>query len=138
MEKVCVVSQSTQFPDSYDAIITAVRRRFPGAVALATICAATRNRQAELVRIAKKTEALVIVGDKKSANTLRLVKLARTLNPTFFIQTAAQIRPARLRLFRCIGLTAGASTPNFVIEAVRNKLKAIPPDSVCNIRKEIT
>lgn len=125
LSKVCLVSQSTQFPDSYAAVAAAVRRRFPGAVVFETICTATRNRQADLLRMADKVDALVIVGDRKSANTQRLVKLARLLKPTVFIQTARQIAPGRLRRFQSLGLTAGASTPDFVIEAVRKKLETI-------------
>lgn len=125
LSKVCLVSQSTQCPDCYAQVAAAVRRRFPDAIVLKTICRATRNRQKELVHIAAKVDALVIVGDTKSANTMRLVKLARTLKPTIFIQTAGQIVPGRLRRYKTVGLTAGASTPDFVIEAVRIKLETL-------------
>lgn len=124
---LCVVSQSTQFPHDYDAIATAVRARFPKAeiVVLDTICESTRNRQNELLAIAETVDAIVIVGGSHSANTLRLVELAKTVRPTFHIQTADQIDPAAWRGFRRVGLTAGASTPSFVIEQVRAALEKL-------------
>ena len=63
------------------------------AVVLDTICDATKNRQRELVRIAGRTDALVVVGSRHSANTLRLVRLARRLRPTFHIETAEESPP---------------------------------------------
>jgi (E)-4-hydroxy-3-methyl-but-2-enyl pyrophosphate reductase len=123
---VCLVSQSTQFPAAYAGIAAAVRRRFPDATVLDTICKSTKNRQQELVKIAAETDALVVVGGLHSANTLRLVELARTLRPTFHVQTADQIGPADFRGICTVGLTAGASTPQFIIEQVRTKLEGMP------------
>ena len=125
MDPVCVVSQSTQFPDAYDEIARAVRHRFPNAVILDTICEATRKRQTELVRLADEVDVLVVVGGRNSANTLRLVELARTLKPTFQIETAAQLDPGPLKGYKIAGLTAGASTPDFVIDEVRRLLESL-------------
>jgi 4-hydroxy-3-methylbut-2-enyl diphosphate reductase len=122
---VCVVSQSTQFPESYADIARAVRRRFPDAIVLDTICEATRKRQTELVRLAGEVDVLVVVGGRNSANTLRLVELARSLKPTFQIETASQLDPQQFKGYIIAGLTAGASTPDFVIEEVRRLLESI-------------
>lgn len=122
---VCLCSQSTQAPEDFRRTACAVRARFRDALILGTICDATKDRQAELARIASKVEALVVVGSRQSANTLRLVRLARRLRPTFHIEGPEQIQPGRLRRFQSVGLTAGASTPDCIIRAVRQSLQAI-------------
>jgi 4-hydroxy-3-methylbut-2-enyl diphosphate reductase len=126
LQRVCLVAQSTQFTVSYGRVADAVRRRFPGSVVLDTICRSTKNRQRELVAIAGRVDAIVVVGGAHSANTMRLVGLARTLRPTFHIQRSDQIQPAEFRSLKAVGLTAGASTPAFVIEKVRERLERIP------------
>ena len=125
LHSVCLCSQSTQFPEDYRAIADAVRRRFPDAVILDTICDSTRNRQAELLKIAQEADAIVVVGSRHSANTLRLVELARRHKPTFHIQTPDEIRAEDFKGFRTVGLTAGASTPDFVIAETRDRLESL-------------
>lgn len=125
LERVCLVSQSTQFPFAFDQMAAAVRERFPSAVVLDTICESTRNRQAEVVRMAGEVDAFVVVGGSHSANTMRLVELARSLRPTIHIQTAAQLQPSALGTARVVGLTAGASTPSFIIDDVRATLERL-------------
>jgi (E)-4-hydroxy-3-methyl-but-2-enyl pyrophosphate reductase len=123
--RVCLVAQSTQFPDAYARVAEAVRGRFPGAVVLDTICASTRARQDELKAMARHVDALVVVGGAHSANTVRLTTLARSLRPTFAVETAAELRAEDFTGFKAVGLTAGASTPPFVIEAVRKRLETM-------------
>ncbi len=125
IEPVCLVSQSTQLPVCYARIAAAVRRRFPGATILDTICKSTVNRQKELQEMAASVDAIVVVGGAHSANTARLAEYARTLKPAFLIQTASQLDPADFRKFKAVGLTAGASTPEFIIEEVRKTIEKI-------------
>ena len=120
---ICLVAQSTQFPFAYAEVAEAVKQRFPNVVVLDTICDATKNRQREVEQLAAECDALVIVGGHHSANTLRLVELARTFKPTFHIETAAELRREDFSAFRCVGLTAGASTPDFLLDETRNMLE---------------
>lgn len=120
---VCLVSQSTQFPFYYEKTAKAVLRRFPDAEVLDTICKSTKNRQGELLEIAGNVDAMVVVGGLHSANTVRLVKLAQTLKPTFHIQTSDQLKAEQFRNFKTVGLSAGASTPAFIIKDVKKKLE---------------
>lgn len=122
---ICLVSQSTQFPLDYEEVANTIRARFPDTVVLDTICESTKNRQNELVNMAASVDAIVVVGGSHSANTVRLVELARTLKTTFHIQTAEQIKPELLRDYKIIGLTAGASTPKFIIEEIQQTLEKI-------------
>jgi (E)-4-hydroxy-3-methyl-but-2-enyl pyrophosphate reductase len=130
---VCLVSQSTQLPVAYMKITEAVRGRFPDAVVLDTICKSTKRRQEELVGIAANVDAIVVVGDTHSANTRRLVELGQSLGkPTFHIQTRNQIDRDSMKIFRVVGLTAGASTPSFVLEDVRKTLEEISDDDAAS------
>ena len=126
LDRVCLVAQSTQFPDEYHRIADAAKRRFPGVEVLDTICEATKARQGELKELARVTDAIVVVGGRHSANTIRLAALARTLRPTFHVRTADDIDPSDFADFRGVALTAGASTPDEVIEGVRRRLNEIP------------
>jgi len=125
LPRACLVSQSTQFPEFFEAVASALRAHSRDAIILDTICAATRNRQQELLDISNRVDAIVVVGDLHSANTLRLVELAKSRRPTFHVQTEADIESSHLQGFRSVGLTAGASTPSFLIKAVQLKLEAI-------------
>ena len=122
---VCLVSQSTQLPIAYRRMVEAVRARFPDTVVLDTICRSTENRQRELIDMAEWVDALVVVGGRHSANTLRLVELAGSLKPTFHIETYGQLSPEKLQGFKTIGLTAGASTPAFIIEDVKQNIERL-------------
>jgi 4-hydroxy-3-methylbut-2-enyl diphosphate reductase len=123
-QPICLVSQSTQLPLAYDEIINAVHQRFPNAVILDTICKSTKNRQQELLDISENVDAIVVVGGSHSANTVRLIELAKTIKPTFHIQTADQLQQKDFKDFEAIGLTAGASTPDFIINEVQARLES--------------
>lgn len=125
LQRVCVVSQSTCFPTSYAEIAAAIRRRYPDAEILDTICESTKTRQSELLELARNVEAIVVVGGAHSANTLHLVELASNLRPTFHIQTRQQLDAEKLSHYRIVGLTAGASTPEFIIRDVRAALESM-------------
>jgi 4-hydroxy-3-methylbut-2-enyl diphosphate reductase len=122
---VCLVSQSTQFSGKFEKIAAAVRARYPDAEVADTICASTRRRQQELLDLAREVDAIVVVGGLHSANTMHLVELARELRPALHIQTAAEIDPAWFCNYRRVALTAGASTPDFVIREVEQKLRSL-------------
>jgi 4-hydroxy-3-methylbut-2-enyl diphosphate reductase len=120
----CLVAQSTQFPDAYAEVAVTVRRRCRDVVVLDTICEATKRRQDELRELAAQVDAFVVVGSRHSANTLRLAELARSLKPTIHVETGAELRPADVQGFRVVGLSAGASTPDEEVAAVRQRLES--------------
>ncbi len=125
LDPACLVAQSTQFPSSYKLIAEEVCKRNPDAVILDTICEATKKRQSELIEMASNVDAFVVVGSSNSANTVRLLELAKSLKPALQIQTADQIKPTNFTEFHTVGLTAGASTPDFIIQQVRTKLEEL-------------
>ncbi len=123
--RVCLVAQTTQSMDVYDRIIEKVKKRFPDAVIFDTICDSTEKRQAEIETLAGESDAIFVVGGKNSANTRRLAELATLRNkPTFHIETANEIEKINLNNYRHIGVSAGASTPNWIIDRVVDSLNS--------------
>lgn len=125
-EKVLLVAQTTQDEEVFEAIRERVLARFPGAEALSTICESTHRRQAEVRDLAKKVDALVVIGGKNSANTRRLAEISRLLGtPAYHVEEAAEIPLEELRGLDRVGVTAGASTPVWIIEDVVRTLATL-------------
>ncbi len=126
MEKVCVVAQTTQSLDEYRAIVEKIRRQVPETVVFDTICDSTEKRQAEIKELACEMDAVFVVGGRNSANTQRLAQISESMGtPTFHIETAAEIRNVPLEKYNRIGISAGASTPNWIIEHVVDTIQNI-------------
>jgi len=124
-DKVCLVSQSTQNYDQFLKIAELTKNKFNIVAVEDTICSATKDRQSDLLNLTKEVEAMVVVGGKQSANTIQLVKLAEKLIPTFHIQNQYEIDEEILKQYKTVGMTAGASTPDFIIEKVKERLEQI-------------
>lgn len=132
---VTLVAQSTQDEDAFAAVADAVRERFPDAEILDTICDATKNRQRELRDLAARSDMLVVVGSRTSANTRRLADIAARLRPTALVSGADDICAGDFATAQTIGLTAGASTPDATIQAVLRRLQDLPA-APCNAPQE--
>ncbi|MGF1450623.1 MAG: 4-hydroxy-3-methylbut-2-enyl diphosphate reductase [Opitutales bacterium] len=126
-EKVCMVSQSTMFTDEFERLAGVLKERFPEAVVFDTICGATKERQSDvLVLKANGAEAIVVVGGRHSANTRKLASLVEKQGlPAYHVETASELDIDHLRTtYETIGVTAGASTPEFLIQQVVDALEA--------------
>ncbi len=122
----CLVAQTTQNSAQFNRIEKTVLERFPGAVIHNTICSATENRQNEILAIAKEVKAVIVVGGAHSANTVRLAELARSAGTTVFhIETDNDISITNLAEVDSVGITAGASTPRWVFQAVVDKIAGV-------------
>ena len=121
---ICMVSQSTMFVHEFQMLSKHLLERFPEALVFDTICSATKERQSDVITLKQKgAQAIVVIGGKHSANTVKLASLSRLQNiPTFHIETSAELDFAALEGFETIGVTAGASTPKFIIDDVCEKL----------------
>ena len=118
-DKVCVVAQTTQSIVEYNEIVGRIKERFPDNVVFDTICNSTEQRQNEVKELAAEMDAMVIVGGKNSANTKRLARLSElTGTPTFHIETADELKKMAMNRYERIGVSAGASTPNWIIDRV--------------------
>lgn len=126
-EKVAMVSQSTMFTHEFKYLTGLLAEKYPGMLIFDTICGATKERQSDLVDLVKEgADAIVVIGGKHSANTRKLAKLASSHDrPTFHIETAEDLLPADFEEFTVVGVTAGASTPEFIIRKVCERLEEI-------------
>ena len=122
-KKVAIVCQTTQNSDNYARIVAAVCRTAADVRAINTICNATDELQDAAVRMARQCDVAIVVGGRKSANTQRLRTLCEAQGiPAYHIETADEIEDKWLDGKEVIGLTAGASTPDWIIEEVATHL----------------
>lgn len=126
-EKVCMVSQSTMFVDEFEILAEKVRERYPSAQIFNTICGATRARQSDVVRLAERgAEAIVVIGGRHSANTVKLATLVERRGlPCYHVETLQELDLEQMKRYRTVGVTAGASTPGFLIDEVCRALEPL-------------
>lgn len=128
MEKLCLVSQTTFDKELFESIAARVRERFMGSdvVVKKTICSATERRQGETRELARSVDAMIVVGGKDSANTLRLASIAtESGTPTQHVEAEKEIDWAAIADAETIGVTAGASTPHWMIKRVVEHLQLL-------------
>jgi len=129
--RVACLTQTTLSVDDTADIMTALRERFPE-IALPRkddICYATQNRQNAVKDLARRAEVVLVVGAPTSSNSNRLVELAAKCGARgHLVETADDIEPAWLEGVACVGLTAGASAPEVLVEQVIDRLRALAPD----------
>ena len=124
--RIAIVCQTTLQPERAKNIFSAVQAAHPQSDVrlFDTICRPTRERQEAALSLLKQVDALVVVGGRHSNNTLHLVKLAADRNiPVRHIQSATELDASWFAGFQRIGLTAGTSTPEAVIESVYQTLQ---------------
>lgn len=121
-----VVAQTTQERERFDRVAARLKGRFPGVEIHNTVCSDASDRQAELREMAQSVDAMIVVGGRHSANTNRLAEISRSLGtPTWLIESADELDRATLEPFREVGVTAGASTPDWIIRKVVALLEAL-------------
>ncbi len=124
--KAGIVSQTTQTPERFGEVVGRIAACAKEVVAHNTICYATHDRQSAARELAPKVDAMFVVGGRNSANTNRLAEICRESGvPTFHIETADEIDRSAVKGFQTVGLTAGASTPDWIIDEVRSRLEAL-------------
>lgn len=129
VKKVGVVVQTTQSIENLTRIVSKLLTFAVEIKVFNTICDATYRRQKEAEELAREVEVMLVVGGKNSANTTRLAELCRRINKnTYHIETAAEIKSSWLSHEARVGVTSGASTPNWILEEVIEKLKSYSPD----------
>ena len=125
-KKVGIVSQTTQTSERFGDVVGKIAARSAQIMAYNTICYATHECQAAAHDLAPTVDAMIVVGGRNSANTNRLAEICESTGvPTYHIETAAEIDPAWIAGKEVVGLTAGASTPQWIIDEVKQKLESI-------------
>lgn len=123
-QEVCIVAQTTFNYNKFKELVEIISKKRYDIVVLNTICNATKERQTEARQIAARVDAMVVIGDKRSSNTQKLFEICKEecLN-TYYIQTLDDLDINQLRSVESVGITAGASTPNKIIEEVQNNVR---------------
>ncbi len=119
--KVCVVSQTTNKLEKFQLLADIVKERSSESEIFNTICNATRTRQDSAAELAQRVDAMIVIGGKTSSNTTKLAEISRKYcNNVYLIETVEELALQELQNFNTIGITAGASTPDWIIkEAVK-------------------
>jgi (E)-4-hydroxy-3-methyl-but-2-enyl pyrophosphate reductase len=126
-EKAIIVAQTTQNTLFFDEIKKWANNKFPHYKIFDTICDSTAKRQVEVQNLADSVDAVIVVGGQNSGNTKRLAEISKkTGKPTYHIETESEIDVDALSEAKCVGITAGASTPNWVIKKIYRTLEALP------------
>ncbi len=124
--EICVVSQTTFNYNKFKDLVEIIKKKSYDVSVLNTICNATKERQTEAESIAKSVDAMIVIGDKHSSNTQKLFEICReACNNTYYIQTLDDLDLNQLGSVETVGITAGASTPNNIIEEVQNNVRII-------------
>ena len=127
-DKLAVVTQTTLSVDDAAEILAAVKRRFPQVrePKQQDICYATQNRQDAVKLLAPQVDVLIVVGSQSSSNSNRLRELAQRLGtPAHMVDSADDLQPVWFEGRRCVGLTAGASAPELLVQQVIGRLREL-------------
>ena len=120
-----IVAQTTMNEKEFDAIIDYIRSLDIKFEVENTICSATRVRQESARELAHKVDLMIVIGGRHSSNTQKLVKICQDIVDTFSIETKEDLDRKLLDKYHTIGITAGASTPDWIIEEVINFLREL-------------
>jgi len=125
-KKLCIVAQTTFNYNKFKDLVEILEKKSYDIIVLNTICNATKERQTEARSIAETVDAMIVIGDKHSSNTQKLFEICRkACNNTYYIQTLGDLDLNQLGSVETVGITAGASTPNNIIEEVQNNVRII-------------
>ena len=122
--EVCIVSQTTFNYNNFQEIVEILGEKRYDRLVINTICNATQDRQSEAEEIAKQVDTMIVVGGRHSSNTQKLYEICKSeCENTYYIQTLADLDSDSFRSVQCVGITAGASTPNKIIEEVSKHVR---------------
>ena len=123
-EKICIVSQTTFNYNKFHYIVEILEKKGYNVSVADTVCSATQKRQQSARTLAAEADAMIVIGGKHSSNTRKLYEICREeCAVTYLIQTLDDLRLELPKAVRLVGITAGASTPNKLIEEVQNYVR---------------
>ncbi len=127
-ERLAYVTQTTLSVDDAARVVEALRARFPAIVGPRKddICYATQNRQDAVKALARACDVIIVVGSPNSSNSNRLREVAQNLGtPAYLVDSAEELRPEWIAGCRHVGITAGASAPEVLVQGVIDRLRAL-------------
>jgi 4-hydroxy-3-methylbut-2-enyl diphosphate reductase len=117
LDKICIVSQTTNTLEKFETLVAIVKNKSKHTEVFNTICNATRTRQESAGEVAKYADAMIVIGGKNSSNTRKLVEISmKYCDNVFHIETIEDLSLQDIQRFNTIGITAGASTPDWIIK----------------------
>lgn len=123
-KEICIVSQTTFNYNKFHNIVEILKKKVYNVSVANTICNATEERQREAKELAASVDAMIVIGGRHSSNTRKLYEIcSEECANTYFIQTLDDLHLALPKAVRLVGITAGASTPNNIIEEVQNYVR---------------
>lgn len=121
---IYVVSQTTQSPKKFNEIVTEIAKISEVKV-FNTICRATFDRQSAAEKLAKEVDVMVVIGGKNSGNTTRLYQICSAITKTYHIENVDEINKSWFDKAETVGITAGASTPDWIIENIKRRISDV-------------
>jgi small subunit ribosomal protein S1 len=129
--KICIVAQTTYNQEKWYSYVCKLIKTSKEIVVYNTICNATELRQNEAIELSKQVEAMIVIGGKESSNTRKLYEICKeNCSKTIFVETADEINLKELEGVNKVGITAGASTPDYIIRDVIDKLQSNGENSI--------
>lgn len=129
--RIGVLSQTTQSEACFNEIVAYLESKAPEVVVHNTICNATKERQKEVAAIAEQVDMVLVIGGRNSANTKKLAAIAHGMGTeTHMIEDVNDLKNIRFSNLQKVGITAGASTPNWIIEEVMDKMEELKGNNV--------
>ena len=123
-ERLCMVAQTTFNYNKFQVIVEKILKKGYDILVLNTICNATQERQVEAKKIASSVDVMLVIGGKHSSNTQKLYEICqKECRNTYYLQTLGDLNPECIGSVSSVGITAGASTPNNIIEEVHTNVR---------------
>jgi 4-hydroxy-3-methylbut-2-enyl diphosphate reductase len=124
--EICIVAQTTFNYNKFEEIVEIFKERGYNVIVVNTICNATEVRQTEARKIAAQVDVMIVIGGNHSSNTRKLYEICKEgCARTYFVQSLDDLNFVLPKSVRLVGITAGASTPNNIIEEVQNNVRII-------------
>lgn len=124
-DKVAFLAQTTEKEDKFSEIVAYLTSKIDDLKVFSTICSATKIRQEAAAKLSQEVDIMIVVGGKHSSNTLKLAEICRNHAPTYHIEDAQEINPDWFQKEFRVGVTAGASTPDWIIKEVVEQMEKI-------------
>jgi 4-hydroxy-3-methylbut-2-enyl diphosphate reductase len=136
-DKICIVAQTTITQELWSTVLKEVQKKYNDVKVFETICSATENRQKSAAELARSVDCMIIIGSKESSNTQKLFQICKGINTnSIHIETVEELSLEYINKFKSVGITAGASTPEWIIKEVVTKMDEMNRDDQAMMMEE--
>lgn len=136
-DKICIVAQTTITQELWSSVLKEVQKKYQEVKVFETICSATENRQKSAAELARSVDCMIIIGSRESSNTQKLYQICKGINTnTIHIETVSELSLENIKKFKSVGITAGASTPEWIIKEVVTKMEEMNRDNQAMMMEE--